>query len=120
VLALMQGHLKRLLAFSTVSHAGLFLIGFAMLDGQALAGTALYVMGHALVKGALFMCAGVLLHRWGSVQLGALQSRGRQLPFVGALFIVAALGLVGLPPFATSLGKGLIEEAAVRLHYGWV
>ena len=43
VMALVQSHLKRLLAFSTVTYAGLFLIGFAMLDARALAGTALFV-----------------------------------------------------------------------------
>jgi multicomponent Na+:H+ antiporter subunit D len=120
MMALVQSHLKRLLAFSTVTYAGLFLIGFAMLDARALAGTALFILAHAFLKGALFMCAGVLLHRWGSVDIGTLTNRGRAEPVVGFLFVVAGIGLIGLPPFGTFLGKELIEESASRLHYGWV
>jgi multicomponent Na+:H+ antiporter subunit D len=58
-----QRHLKRLLAFSTISHMGMVLLGIAMLTPQALAGAAIDVMGHALVKGGLFLAAGILLHR---------------------------------------------------------
>jgi len=120
VMALAQTHLKRLLAFSTVTYAGLFLIGFAMLDARALAGTALFVTAHAFLKGALFMCAGVLLHRWGSVRIGVLRGRGRGERVVGVLFVVAAIGLLGIPPFGTFIGKQLIEESASAVGYGWV
>jgi multicomponent Na+:H+ antiporter subunit D len=120
VMSLVQQHLKRLLAFSTVTYAGLFLLGFAMLDGRGLAGTALFVLSHAFLKGALFMCAGVLLHRWGSVDIRVLTGRGRTERLVGVLFVVAGAGLVGFPPFGTFVGKAMIEEAAAEVHYGWV
>ena len=53
-----ERHLKRLLAFSTISHAGMFLTGIALLTPLGLAGAAVYVVGHALVKAALFLCVG--------------------------------------------------------------
>ena len=59
-----QRHVKRLLAFSTISHVGLFVCGVALLSAKALAGVAIYIVGHGLTKAALFMCAGVLLHRF--------------------------------------------------------
>ena len=120
VMALFQQHLKRLLAFSTVTYAGLFLIGFALLDARGLAGTALFVLSHAFLKGAMFMCAGVLLHRWGTVDVGALTGVGRAEWFTGVLFVLAGAGLVGFPPFGTFIGKALIEESAAELQYGWV
>ena len=107
-----ERHVKRLLAFSTISHAGMFLAGFALMTPLGLAGVALYVAGHALVKGALFMCAGIALHRLRSVNETYLHGRGRKLPVTGATFTLAALGLAGLPPFATFLGKGWIEDSA--------
>jgi multicomponent Na+:H+ antiporter subunit D len=119
-MTLVQRHLKRLLAFSTVSYAGLFLLGFAMLDARGLAGTALFVLSHAFLKGALFMCVGVLLHRWGSVDIGALTGRARSERLAGVLFVVAGIGLIGVPPFGTFLGKALIEESAAETGYGWV
>ncbi|MER6386249.1 proton-conducting transporter membrane subunit [Streptomyces sp. NPDC001250] len=111
VMCWQQRHLKRLLAFSTVGHVGLFLAGTALLTPAATAGTALYVAAHAGVKAALFATTGVLLDRYGSVDEHGLYRRGRDLPFVGALFVVGGLGLAGLPPFGTALGKAVAEHA---------
>jgi multicomponent Na+:H+ antiporter subunit D len=110
--AFRERHLKRLLAFSTISHAGMFLAGFALLTPLGLAGTALYVAGHAFVKGALFLCVGIVLHRLHSVNETWLHGRGRRLPVTGVIFTVAALGLADLPPFGTFLGKGWLEDSA--------
>ena len=120
VMSLAQRHLKRMLAFSTVTYAGLFLLGFAMLDARGLAGTALFVLSHTFLKGGLFMCAGVLLHRWGTVDIGALTGLGRTERLVGVLFVIGGAGLVGVPPFGTFLGKALIEESASDAGYGWL
>ncbi|WP_037671302.1 complex I subunit 5 family protein [Streptomyces griseus] len=106
-----QRHLKRLLAYSTVAHTGLFLVGVGVLKPEADDGIALYVLGHAGVKAALFACAGILLDRYGSVDERALHGRARELRAVGVMFTVGALGLAGLPPFGTALGKALAEEA---------
>jgi multicomponent Na+:H+ antiporter subunit D len=107
-----ERHIKRMLAFSTISHAGMFLTGIALLTPLGLAGAAVYVIGHALVKGALFLCTGIVLHRLGSVNEPWLHGRGRPLRVTGVVFTLAGLGLADLPPFATFLGKGWIE--AVR------
>ncbi len=119
VMCFSQRHLKRMLAFSTISHTGLFLLGAAMLRPDALAGTGIYVLGHGCVKGALFMAAGLLLHRHSSVDESELRGRGKHMPWAGGLFLLGGLGLAGLPPFATFLGKSMIEEAAKHAGYGW-
>jgi multicomponent Na+:H+ antiporter subunit D len=112
-----ERHVKRLLAFSTISHAGVFLAGFALLTPLGLAGAAIYVAGHLFVKGALFLGAGIVLHRLRSVNETELHGRGRRLPLTGALFTAAALGLADLPPFGTFLGKGWIDDSAASV---WV
>ncbi|GAA2492559.1 complex I subunit 5 family protein [Streptomyces longisporus] len=106
-----QRHLKRLLAYSTVAHTGLFLIGIGVLTPEADDGVALYVLGHAGVKAALFACTGVLLDRYGSVDEHALHGRARRLRGLAVLYAAGALGLAGLPPFGTALGKSVAEEA---------
>jgi multicomponent Na+:H+ antiporter subunit D len=58
VMCFAQRHLKRMLAFSTISHMGLLVVGFALLTPGALAGAALYVLGHAMVKPSLFFVSG--------------------------------------------------------------
>jgi multicomponent Na+:H+ antiporter subunit D len=115
-----ERHIKRLLAFSTISHAGIFLTGIALLTPLGLAGTAIYVAGHGLVKAALFLCVGVVLHRLGSVNETWLHGRGRHLRVTGVVFTLAALGLADLPPFATFLGKGYIDDSAGAHGLAWV
>jgi multicomponent Na+:H+ antiporter subunit D len=107
-----ERHIKRLLAFSTISHAGMFLAGFALLTPLGLAGEALSVLSHAFVKGALFLGAGIVLHRLHSVNETWLHGRGRRLRVTGVMFTLAALGLADLPPFGTFLGEGWITDSA--------
>ncbi|WP_055588922.1 complex I subunit 5 family protein [Peterkaempfera griseoplana] len=107
-----QRHLKRLLAFSTISHVGLFVTGVALLTPAGVTGTALYVAGHGCAKAALFGLTGVLLDRYGSVDEYGLHGRARGLRLVGVLYAVGGLALAGLPPFGTGLGKAVAEEAA--------
>ncbi len=115
-----ERHIKRLLAFSTISHAGIFLTGIALVTPLGLAGTAIYVAGHGLVKAALFLCIGVVLHRLGSVNETWLYGRGRRLRVTGVVFTLAALGLADLPPFAAFLGKGYIDDSAAAHGLPWV
>ncbi|WEO99517.1 complex I subunit 5 family protein [Streptomyces sp. FXJ1.172] len=119
VMCWQQRHLKRLLAFSTVGHVGLFLIGTALLTPAGTAGTALYVVAHAGVKAALFAVTGVLLDRHGSVDEHGLYRRGRDLPFAGALFALGGFALAGLPPFGTALGKAVTESAGEE-RFPWL
>ncbi|MGW1361882.1 complex I subunit 5 family protein [Streptomyces chartreusis] len=106
-----QRHIKRLLAYSTVAHTGLFLIGVGVLSPEADDGVALYILGHAGVKAALFACTGILLDRYGAVDEHALYGRAREMRGVAVLYTVGGLALAGLPPFGTGFGKAVTEEA---------
>jgi multicomponent Na+:H+ antiporter subunit D len=120
VMCWQQRHLKRMLAFSVVSHVGLFLIGLASLTPEGIGGTALYILGNAGVNAALFACVGIVLDRHGNVDEHELHGRARDLPLVGALFVVGGLALAGLPPFGVALGKGVVEEAAGHAFGEWM
>jgi multicomponent Na+:H+ antiporter subunit D len=115
-----QRHIKRLLAFSTISHVGLFICGIALLTSKGVAGVAVYVVGHGLTKAALFMCAGVLLHRFATIDEFKLHGRGREVPIIGVLMAVGALLLAALPPFTTFMGKSLLEEGVSGVGYNWL
>lgn len=115
-----EHHLKRLLAFSTISHAGLMLAGVALFSPKALAGFLLYALSHGAIKGALFLCAGIVLHRLQKIGEDHLHGRGRGLWFTGALFVLGAWGLAGCWPFGTLLGESMISEDAIAHHQSWV
>ncbi|HEX8976296.1 MAG TPA: proton-conducting transporter membrane subunit [Solirubrobacteraceae bacterium] len=116
----MQRHIKRLLAFSTISHVGMFICGLGLLSAKALAGIGVYLVGHGLTKGALFMCAGVLLHRFATIDEYDLHGRGRAVPVVGVLMAAGALLLTAAPGLTTYFGKSLLEAAASDGGYGWL
>jgi multicomponent Na+:H+ antiporter subunit D len=120
VMCFSQHHLKRLLAFSTVSHTGMFLIGIALFSHLALAGTAAYVLSHGLAKGALFMGVGILLHRFASVDEFDLHGKGRGLWQVAFVFVAGGLVLAVTPMFGTFFGKSMIDEEALVHGYAWL
>lgn len=111
VMCVGQRHIKRMLAYSTIAHIGLFLLGVSTLDVSGMAGSVLYLAGHAGVKAALFLLAGMLLARYGNMDEYDLHGRARDDRFSGVLFVLCGVALAGLPPFGTGLGKSLIEES---------
>jgi multicomponent Na+:H+ antiporter subunit D len=115
-----QRHLKRLLAFATVSHVGLFLIGLGLLDAAGLAGVALFVVADGLIKASLFVSVGAVQHLFGSVDELHLRGRARRLRLSGPLVVLCGLAIASLPPFGPWVGKSLIDEAARDNGAGWV
>ena len=116
-----ERHIKRLLAFSTISHAGMFLAGIALLTPLGLAGAAVYVVGHALVKAALFLCIG---HRACTVSARST----RPGCMAGAASCASPAwssrwppsGWPTCPPFATFLGKGWIAASGRAHGLAWI
>ena len=119
-----EHHIKRILAFSTIAHAGLMLIAIATATGGsatlATAGFLTYLLGHAFVKSALFFVAGILLHRLRTASEPVLFGKGMQLRFTGAVWFAGALGLAAFPGFATMNGEALTSRAAESSGIHWV
>ena len=120
VMCYAEHHLKRMLAFSTISHAGLMLAAIALRSPLAVAGALLYLVAHALVKSGLFFSSGILLHRLRTISEPHLFGRGKKLRFAAVLWFLGAAGLAGAPPFATMLGESFTTGAAPHAGSGWV
>jgi multicomponent Na+:H+ antiporter subunit D len=120
IMCFLQLNLKRLLAFSTVSHVGVMTMGFGLFAPVGLAGTSLYALGHGLVKSSLFLCAGIFLHRFGTVDEVELRNRGAEARFTSVLLLLGALGLAGSPFSGLAAGDTLIEAAAKEVGCDWL
>lgn len=107
-----EHHLKRLLAFSTVSHTGLMTLAFGLWQKDALTGLFLYLVAHGLIKAGLFFTSGILLHRFETVSEPALFGRGRGLRWTGALWFLGGLGLAAAPGFALAAGEARVTAGA--------
>ena len=121
LMALQQRHVKRMLAFSTVSHAGIMLAGIATLSTDGTAGFLSYMVGHGLIKGGLFMVAGILLATRASIDEIELRGLGRHGIWpAGILMAAGGLVLGGLPFGITDEGFKLIGSGLEKNGTGWV
>jgi proton-translocating NADH-quinone oxidoreductase chain N len=125
LLALRQTQVKRLLAFSSLSHVGYMLLGlgFAVAFGQpeGAQGGAFHLITHAAMKGLAFLAAGSLLFALrisrgdhGPLEAADLAGAARRYPFTALAFTVALLGLGGLPPLGGFMSKWQIFASGVR------
>jgi multicomponent Na+:H+ antiporter subunit D len=119
-MALIQDHLKRLLAFATIAYVGVFLIGLGLLTPIGVAGAGLYVVADGCGKAGLFVAVAIVQHRCGRVTETNLWGRARHLPFTAGLFVVGALSFAALPPFGTFFAKSLIDDELIAHGYGFV
>jgi multicomponent Na+:H+ antiporter subunit D len=119
----LQRHIKRMLAFSTISHVGLALCGVGLLDPSALSGVVVFLGAYGLIQAAMFMLCGTLLHRFRTVDEFDLHGKGRgrgAMRVVGVLFACGGALLAALPPFLLFRGMAQIEGAASAADYGWI
>ena len=120
VMALAQLHMKRMLAFVTMSHLGIYLMGAGLLTPLGLAGASLLVIGDGLAKSALFLGVGVVQHQRASVSEAKLRGRGRGLAVTGVTIAAGALVLADLPPYVSSAGHALLVAAADQAGLPWM
>jgi len=107
---LKQTDLKRLIAYSSVSHMGYVLLGIFALSQVSLAGASLQMFSHGLITGLLFAMAGLLMHNTEERDLRKLGGLGKQLPVITVVFGIAGLASLGLP-----LTSGFAAEFLVFL-----
>ena len=111
--ALGEGHLKRRLAYSTISQLSYIVLGAALGSAAALAGAMFHIAAHGAMKITLFFCAGAIYVRTHLEQIADLGGIGRRMPLTMTAFAVCAFGLAGLPLLAGFVSKWLLGVGAV-------
>jgi len=96
-ITLRQTDLKRLIAYSSVSHMGFVLLGIFALGNISLVGASLQMVSHGLLTGLLFAMAGLTMHNVHERDIRKLGGLARQVPIIAVVFSVAGLGSLGLP-----------------------
>ncbi len=114
ILAVAATDIKELLAYSTASHLGLIIAGFAIVSKVGAEAGAFHILNHALFKAALFLVAGIVAHEAGTRTLGELGGLRADLPITTAVTVVAGLSMAGIPPFNGFYSKELLFEAALE------
>ncbi len=112
IAAIAQKNLKRMLAYSSIGQVGLVLIAFGIGSQLAVFGAIFLMLNHAVIKSLLFMSGSYFIYNTGDKRLVGLNGMHKQLPYVSALFSLAAFAIVGFPPFSGFWSKFYILMAA--------
>jgi multicomponent Na+:H+ antiporter subunit D len=117
IMAIAQRDLWRMLAYSSVAQMCYIALGLALANTMGIYGALLHILNHAITKGCLFLIAGSIAWKTGIRDINQLAKMCRRLPWTMAVFIVAAMSMIGLPPTAGFFSKlylvlGSIEAGA--------
>ena len=111
--AVKETHLKRRLAYSTISNLSYILFGAALMTPLGMAGALSHLVFHAVIKISSFFCAGAIIHQTERNYVHELDGMGYKMPCVFGIFTVSALALMGVPPLAGFISKWNLARAAV-------
>jgi hydrogenase-4 component F len=113
-----QRDFKRMLAYSSVEHMGILVLGVGI-GGAATSGAFFHLVANGLTKGVLFLAAGNIHRAFGSKRIEVVRGAARILPVSGPVFLAAFLAITGSPPFAPFFSEFAILSGAIR-EGAWV
>src|SRR4051812_30149624 len=116
LLAIGQRDMKRLVAYSSVSHFGFIALGVFAFTSQAGSGATLYMVNHAFSTGALFILVGFFATRRGSRLVDDFGGASKVAPWLGAMFLVAGLSALSLPGLSTFVSEFLVLVGTFTAH----
>ena len=119
VRAVRERHMKRRLAWSTVSNLNYILFSACLMTRDGVTGALAHMVFHGLIKITLFFCAGAYLVQSGKQYIRDLRGAYRSMPVVTVIFAIAGIALTGIPPFAGFLSKWEILSAAMSSGNSW-
>ena len=110
--AVKETHLKRRLAYSTISNLSYILFGVTIMTPLGLVGALTHLIFHAVIKICSFFCAGAIIHQTEKQYVHELDGMGYRMPCVFGIFTVSALALMGVPGLAGFISKWNLASAA--------
>jgi NADH-quinone oxidoreductase subunit M len=111
---LMQKDLKRLIAYSSVSHMGFVTLGIFTLNKTGLEGGILQMINHGVVTGALFLCVGIIYERTHTREIGDYGGLSKSVPVYATFFAIFTLAAIGFPGMNAFIGEFLIISGAFK------
>jgi NADH-quinone oxidoreductase subunit M len=115
--ALMQGDMKKLIAYSSISHMGFVTLGFFLFSQLGVEGGLVQMVSHGLVSAALFLCVGVMYDRMHSRQIADYGGVVNTMPKFAAFMMLFAMANAGLPATSGFVGEFLVILAAVKVNF---
>ncbi len=119
LIAIVQPNIKRLIAYSSISHLGFIVLGLFTFDQRGADGAVYQMVAHGISTGALFVLAGYLERRRGSMEIADFGGVATTAPSLASFFMIAMLASIGLPALCNFVGEFLILQGAAYVHFSW-
>jgi NADH-quinone oxidoreductase subunit M len=117
LVALVQTDMKKLIAYSSISHMGFVTMGIFLFNAHGAQGAVIQMVSHGFVSGALFLCVGVLYDRMHSRQIADYGGVVNTMPIFAAFFMLFAMANAGLPATSGFVGEFLVILGAVKVSF---
>ncbi len=117
LVALVQSDMKKLIAYSSISHMGFVTLGIFIFNAQGVEGAVIQMISHGFISGAMFLCVGVLYDRMHTRQIADYGGVANKMPVFAALFMLFAMANVGLPGTSGFVGEFLVIMGAMKANF---
>jgi NADH-quinone oxidoreductase subunit M len=117
LVALVQSDMKKLIAYSSISHMGFVTLGLFIFNPQGIEGAVIQMVSHGFVSGALFLCVGVLYDRLHSREISDYGGVVNRMPVFAALFMLFAMANAGLPGTSGFVGEFIVIMGAMKTEF---
>src|SRR6185312_9905608 len=119
LIALIQPNIKRLLAYSSISHLGFIVLGIFTFVQQGADGAVYQMLAHGISTGALFLLAGYLEERRGSLEIADFGGVATAAPGLATAFLITLFASIGLPTLCHFIGVFLVLQGAAITNFSW-
>jgi len=119
LVALVQPNMKKLVAYSSVSHLGFVVLGLFSFTQYGLDGAVYVMIAHGISTGALFMLVGMLYERRHSLDIKDFGGVATPAPWLATVFLVTTFASIGLPTLSNFVGEFLVLQGAAIAHFPW-
>jgi multicomponent Na+:H+ antiporter subunit D len=120
LVAIFQRNVKRMLAYSSVAQIGYIMLGIALVSQTGLTGGISHLFNHAIIKGCLVLALGCVVYSTGITRTEQMAGLGRTMPLTMGAFVVAGLGLIGVPGTAGFVSKWFLIAGAAEQGLWWL
>ena len=120
IVAIFQANVKRMLAYSSVAQIGYITLGIALANQLGLTGGISHIFNHALIKACLFLAIGCMFYATGITKVADMAGIGRRMPLTMGAFVIAGLGLIGVPGTAGFVSKWYLIAGALDRDLWWL
>ena len=117
LVALVQSDMKKLIAYSSISHMGFVTLGTFIFNAEGMLGALLQMISHGFVSAALFLCVGVLYDRVHSREISDYGGVANRMPVFAALFVLFAMANSGLPGTSGFVGEFLVILGTIKVSF---